>query len=120
MAVLFGKDTDFAAGVETNTYNSDTVQYFATGYVAVASGTANTCFLRPGPTQNWGGCTGAKVTAHNSSGTLLATASFVPADGTGWISKSWDASFAVTSGQTYYLAITPNTAGNLAVINSGN
>lgn len=117
MTELVGNSAAYT--VETNTFNTDDLAYFTSGFVASATGTATDCFLRIADTAGWGSATAAKIQVHNSSGTLLATATFSSAQGAGWISSALDSSIGITSGNTYYLAIIC-TGSNLAVRNSGN
>lgn len=96
MALLVG-DNGTRTGVAAAT-NPD-VGFPCGGFVASATGTATTAYMR---INSVGNSTAAKVLVYSAAGSLLATAT-ISSLATGWVSAALDSSISITSGTTYIL-----------------
>lgn len=80
------------------------MQYYQNGYTASVTGTATTGYIRVSDPYT---ATEVKLCVYDNGGALCSIAT-ISISGTGWLSAAFASSFAVTSGQTYYLGIFPN------------
>lgn len=116
MAFLVGQNS---AGFDTEQLvwgSSGQIGYFYNGYTASVSGTATTCYL---DVPSWNSGSAAKVCVYNASYALLGTATFTNVGGTGVIASAFASSFAVVSGQQYYLAFVPDGYAYVRVASAG-
>lgn len=88
--------------------NGGTAYYFTAGYTVAATSTADVAGIN---VADWTDVTGAKVAVHSQDGALQRVVEFLPADGTGILTKSITALALTASTKVYFVLYTQGGGG---------